>query len=161
MKMMMKRSAQRRRDSGYALIVSVVLLLVMTLMAVSALDIVGRDQQVAGYDSRKSMSLYAAEAGLAEVMRSLEATGTPDLVPTDYGDSSLYPHGHPHYELDPTTTDPIEDLGTMGIEGQTANIGGSSYQLHVYRVRVQGTAPGAVATRIETALGVFSANTAQ
>ena len=159
--MINRQSAQRKEKSGYALIVSVVILLVMTLMAVSALDVVGRDQQVAGYESRKSMSLYAAEAGLAEILRTLEATGEPDLAPTTYGDSSLYPHGRPSYPLDPTTADPIEDLGTMGIEGQTANIGGTSYQLHVYRVRVQGSAPGSVSTRLETALGVFSANTAQ
>jgi hypothetical protein len=160
--MMIKRYSQKRKEeSGYALIVSVILLLVMTVMAMSALDLVGRDQQVAGFESRKSMSLYAAEAGLAEVLRTLEATGTPDLAPASYGDSSLYPHGQPSYQLDPTAADPIEDLGTMGIEGQTANIGGTSYQLHVYRVRVQGSAPGSVSTRLETALGVFSANTAQ
>lgn len=167
--MTMKRSGQhsrrhsrgRKESSGYALIVSVVILLVMSLMAISSLDVVGRDQQVAGYESRKSMSLYAAEAGLAEIMRTLEVDGTPSLAPTSYGDPSLYPHGQPTYRLDPTAADPLEDLGTMAIEGQLANVGGSSYQLHVYRVRVQGSAPGSVSTRLETALGVVAANTSQ
>lgn len=154
-------SRGKKGSNGSALIVSVLLLFVMTLMALSTLDVVTRDQQVAGYHSRKSMSLYAAEAGIAEVLRTLEASGTPSITATSIGDSSLYPHGQPSYALDPTTSDPIEDLGTIGIEGQTANIGGSSYQLHAYRVRIQGSAPGSVATRLEVVLGVVAANTAQ
>lgn len=157
----MNQSLRNKRNSGSALVVSILLLFVMTLMALTTIDVIGRDQQVAGYQSRKSISLYAAEAGLAEVFRTLEADGTPTLTTTTIGDSGIYPHGQPTFELDPTASDPIEDLGTTGIEGQTLNIGGSNYQLHLFRVRVQGTAPGSVATRLEVALGVFTANTAQ
>jgi hypothetical protein len=161
----MKRSNQpasiaRKSESGSALIVSLLLLFVMTLMAMSTIDAVSRDQQVAGYQSRKSISLYAAEAGLAEAMRTLEADGEPSVATTSLGDSSIYPHGQPSYALDSTSSDPVEDLGTSAIEGHTANIGGSNYQLHIFKVRVEGTAPGAVETRLEVAMGVFSANTA-
>ena len=120
------------------MVVSILLLFVMTIMALSTIDVIGRDQQVAGYQSRKSVSLYAAEAGLAEVFRTLEADGTPSVTTTSLGDTGIFPHGQPSFELDPTVADPIEDLGTVGIEGQTLNIGGSSYQLHLFRVRVQG-----------------------
>ena len=155
------RSQCSKRRSGFAMIICAVLLMAMTLMALSTMDVVGRDQTVAGYQSRKSMSLYAAEAGLAEVLRVLETTGTPNLTAASLGDTSIFPHGLPGYALDPTVADPIDDLGTTGISGQTANVGGSSYQLHLFRVRVQGTAPGAVTTRIEVALGVVSSNTSQ
>ena len=143
------------------MIVCAVLLMAMTLMALSAIDVVGRDQTVAGYQSRKSMSLYAAEAGLAELLRTLEDTGTPGLTAGNLGDTTIFPHGQPSYALDPTVADPIEDLGTTGISGQTANVGGTNYELHLFRVRVQGMAPGTIATRIEVALGVVTSNTAQ
>ena len=107
------RSQCSKRRSGFAMIICTVLLMAMTLMALSTIDVVGRDQTVAGYQSRKSMSLYAAEAGLAEVLRILAATGTPALTAGDLGDSTLFPYGQPSYSLDPTVADPIEDLGTM------------------------------------------------
>lgn len=143
------------------MIVCAVLLMAMTLMALSAIDVVGRDQSVAGYQSRKSMSLYAAEAGLAEVLRTLEDTGTPDLTAGSLGDTTIFPHGQPSYALDSTVSDPVEDLGTGGLEGHTANTGGSSYQLHLFRVRVEGSAPGTITTRIEVALGAVVSDTSQ
>ncbi|MCH7869313.1 MAG: hypothetical protein IH881_16590 [Myxococcales bacterium] len=155
------RTQYSKRRSGFAMIVCAVLLMAMTLMALSTIDVVGRDQTVAGYQSRKSMSLYAAEAGLAEVLRTLEATGTPDLTAGVLGDTTIFPHGQPSYALDSTVANPVEDLGTAGISGQTANVGGTNYELHLFRVRVEGLAPGTIATRIEVALGVVVSNTSQ
>lgn len=154
------RTICKKRNDGSALIVAVLLLFVMTLMALGTIDVVGKDQQVAGYQSRKSMSLYAAEAGLAEILRTLEADGEPSLVATPIGDTGIFPHGQPTYQLDPLASNPVEDLGSAGIPGFTGNLGATNYQHHLYRVHVQGTAPGSVKTRLEVALKVFTANSA-
>jgi hypothetical protein len=135
------------------------LLFIMTVIGLSTMEVVTRDRQGAGYQSQRRLAFYAAEAGLSEMLRALEETGNPEIVTTDLGDSSLYPHGQPSYQPDPTVAEPIQDLGTSGIEGHTANIGGSSYQLHMYRVRVQGASPGGVTSTVEVTMGVFAANT--
>jgi hypothetical protein len=149
----------KRGERGLALVVSMLLLFLMTIVGLSTMDMVARDRQGAGYQSQKRISFYAAEAGLSETLRAIEQTGDPTIVPASLGDSTLYPHGQPSYQPDPNVPDPIEDLGTSGIEGHTANIGGSSYQLHMYRVRVQGASPAGVTSTIEVTMGVFAANT--
>jgi len=148
-----------RRERGSALIVSMLLLFVMTVIGLSTMDIVTRDRQGAGYQAQRRVAFYAAEAGLVDTIRALESSGSPAITPTSLGDSSLYPHGMPQYQLDPTVAEPVEDLGTSGIEGHTANIGGSSYQLHMYRVRVQGASGGGVTSTVEVTMGVFAAHT--
>jgi Tfp pilus assembly protein PilX len=135
------------------------MLFLMTMIGLSTMELVTRDRQSAGYQSQKRVAFYAAEAGLSETLRVLEETGSPEIVPTSLGDSSLFPHGQPTYQPDPTVTDAVEDLGTAGLEGHTANVGGSSYQLHTYRVRIQGASSGGVTSTIEVTMGVFAANT--
>ena len=55
----------KRRESGSALIVTVMLLLLLGVIGLSALDTVMRDQQVAGFQNRSTAAFYAAEAGLS------------------------------------------------------------------------------------------------
>ena len=55
-----------RREAGSALIITVLLLLLLGVIGLSALDTVTRDQQVAGAQNRSTAALYAAEAGLAQ-----------------------------------------------------------------------------------------------
>ena len=55
----------RRRESGSALIITVLVMLLLGAIGISALDTVMRDQQVAGYQNRSSTAFYAAEAGVA------------------------------------------------------------------------------------------------
>ena len=54
-----------RRQNGSALIVTVMLLLLLGVIGLSALDTVMRDQQVAGFQNRSTAAFYAAEAGVA------------------------------------------------------------------------------------------------
>ena len=107
----------KRGERGSALVISMLLLFLMTIVGLSTMDMVARDRQGAGYQSQKRISFYAAEAGLSETLRVIEQTGDPTIVQASLGDSTLYPHGQPSYQPDPNVPDPIEDLGTSGIEG--------------------------------------------
>ncbi len=106
----MRSQAMRRRESGSALIITVLVMLLLGAIGISALDTVMRDQQVAGYQNRASTAFYAAEAGVAQakdLMRRNVLSGIEKLSFADQatavsiGDSSLYPEGQPKYYGDP------------------------------------------------------------
>jgi len=137
------------------------ILLLLGLFGFAALDVVTRDQQVAGFQKRKQTSFYAAEAGVAKALETLTTQNLPSVPDTALGDSTLFPSGQPRFRLDPTATDPIESLGNGAFPGMALNIGqgGSpTYQLSYWKIRVQGRAPGGSSTRIETVSGALIAN---
>ena len=147
---------------GAALITSVLLLFMMTIVAMMSMDIVEHDQVAAGYGSRARLAFYAAEAGLSEALSELEKTGTPSVTDdTKLGNSTIYPKGQPSYKADPNATDPMEYIGLGTFEGMNMSIGAggsSKYQLKFWTMRVQGEAPGGVKSRVEMAAGIFVAN---
>lgn len=149
-----------RREAGSALIITVLLLLLLGALGLSALDTVTRDQQVAGYQNRSTSAFYAAEAGLAqakdEVRRNYFFGAIGEVVttfptsasPGSFGDSSLYPYGRPQYYADPDVSEPMKALDPVakpGGGGSNMRMGGASWGYSApYRLRVVGeTADGA------------------
>ena len=148
---------ERRSERGSALFVTMLMLVLMGLIGFAALDTVTRDQQVAHFIGRKSAALYAAEAGVAQALDTLQNAGVPNVPLTPLGDSSLYPHGQPSYQLDPDAATPVEDLGVGGVSGMNLAIGsgGPTFIVKFYRVRVEGQAMGGSSSRLEVAAGVL------
>ena len=150
-----KRSPHMRdnkREGGAALIISMLLLVMMSILGVAALDTVSLDQQVAGFQSRQKTSFYAAEAAVAEAVDALENSGTPAVSNTTLSDAAVYPHGQPSYGLDPDVADPIESLGLGSIEGMNLQIGqggSAKYQMEFWRVHVQGQEAGGGRSKLE------------
>ncbi len=152
---------RRRMQAGSALLVTVMLLLMLGLVGLAALNTTTRDQQVAGFQNRKRIALYAADAGISDALQKLTTTQTPTLVQTSIGDTTLYPHGRPLYQLDTSVADPIEDLGTAPFPGMGLNIGQGgvpTYQMDYWRVRVEGLAAGGSRARVEAVSGALVAN---
>ena len=150
-----------RRQGGSALLVTVMLLLMIGLVGLAALNTTTRDQQVAGFQNRKRVALYAAEAGVSEALETLTTTLTPTVSDATIGDSSIFPHGQPSYRPDPAAADPVEDLGSAPFPGMSLNIGQGglpTYQMNYWRVRVEGRAPGGSQARLETVSGSLLAN---
>jgi hypothetical protein len=155
------RTRMERREGGSALLVTVMLLLLIGLVGLAALNTTTRDQQVAGFQNRKRVALYAAEAGVAEALETLTTTQTPAVSTATIGDSSLFPYGQPSYRPDPSVTDPIDDLGNAPFPGMGLNLGQGglpTYQLNYWRVRVEGQAPGGSQARLEAVSGALLAN---
>jgi len=151
----------RRREHGAALVVAMFLLLLMSFVGIYALDTVALDQQVAGFQNRKRMAFYAAEAGVAEALDSLETTGTPQVNGGVMGDATIYPYGTPSYAVDPTVANPIAPIGGAGSDGMNLAIGqggASKFNLQTWRIQVQGTEPGGTTARIEIAAQRFNGN---
>ena len=151
----------RRRESGVALLASVLLLLMLASIGLASLNIVERDQQVAGFLNRKAAALHAADAGVAKALEMMDATGTPSAPPTTLGDPALYPAGQPSYREDPTVADPVESVGTGNLGGmglQVGSGGAAQFQVQYWKIRVQGEAPGGSVARVEVLTGALVAN---
>ena len=152
---------RRRGEAGSALLVTVMLLLMLGLVGLAALNTTTRDQQVAGFQNRKRIALYAAEAGVAEALETLTTRATPGITTTTIGDSTLYPHGQPSYQPDPAFADPVEDLGSAPFPGMSLNIGQGglpTYQMNYWRIHVEGRASGGSQARVEAVSGALIAN---
>ncbi len=149
------------RESGSALLVTVMLLLMIGLVGLAALNTTTRDQQVAGFQNRKRIALYAAEAGLSEAMERLVTTSVATVSTTTIGDGTIFPHGQPSYRPDPSVANPIEDLGDAPFPGMGLNLGQGglpTYQLNYWRMHVEGRAPGGSQARLEAVSGALRAN---
>jgi len=150
----------RRRD-GSALLVTVILLVLMAMLGLSALDTVTRDRQVAGFLNRKKIAFHAADAGAQEALQSLRTDSAPTLSSASLGDTTMFPHGRPSYRPDPNVADPVEDAGVGGFPGMNLRIGQNGapqFQMQFWRIHVQGEAPGGTVSRQELASGSLIAN---
>jgi hypothetical protein len=155
-----------RQQGGFALLLTVMFLLMLASMAFAGLETVQRDQQVAGHLNRKRMSLHAADAGLAKAMETLQLTGTPAIPVTKLGDAALYPHGRPSFGPDTSNGPAVESLGTGppssssggGFNLQPTQNGTPQFQMEYFKIRVQGKAPGGSLTRLEFATSALQAN---
>jgi hypothetical protein len=139
----------------------VLLLLMLASIGLASLNVVERDQQVAGYLNRKAAALHAADAGIAKALETMTATGTPTVPDTNLGDTALYPYGQPAYRVDPNAADPIEKVGKGTLGGHTLNIGtnaGAAFEVQFWKIRVQGEAPGGSIARVEVLTGSLVAN---
>jgi hypothetical protein len=136
-----------RRQEGSALLVAVLLMAMMGALGLAGLEAATQDRQTAGVQNRKRIAFWAAEAGLAEGRNDIRNGGTPVLASTTtVGDTTLYPYGAPTYVPEETV-----DLGATGIPGFQLRTSGNgpTYQLHYFRVRVRGQAPGGTQSRLE------------
>lgn len=157
----MTRERDRRRSGGFALLMTVMLLMMLASLAFAGLETVQRDQQVAGHMNRKRVALHAAEAGIAKAMETLNQTGTPTVPTTQLGDGSMYPFGQPSYQADTSDGPAVDNLGTGGVPGfnlQPTQNGTPQFQMQYYKIRVQGNAPGGSRSRVEFATGAITAN---
>lgn len=153
-----------RREGGSALIITVMMLLLLGVIGLSALDTVMRDQQVAGFQNRSTAAFYVAEAGLAQAKDEVRRNGNfmalgeelafaTEAAPTEFGDTSLYPHGRPKYYGDPDDPKPIEAMmpvNTPGGGGSNMQMGGSRYGFAApYQLRVVGETGDGAKSRLE------------
>jgi len=154
----------RRRESGSALIITVMVMLLLGAIGLSALDTVMRDQQVAGFQNRSSEAFYAAEAGVSaakDLIRQSVFSPTDTVnfatsaAPVMIGDAYTYPNGQPQYYGDPKATDPIKSMNqTLTVSGAGGSnmrqgTGANWNKFALMQIRVAGqTADGAV-SRIE------------
>ena len=148
-----------RRESGAALLVAMLLLVLMGAIGLATLETAMHDRQVAGLGNRSATAFYSAEAGGAEgrrLIRTVTRRGdTPAFptqgAPTSLGDSSLHPYGQPSYYGDPRVANPIRYVGDGGLYAQGGNLrlGGQKFVKTLWQINVIGEAGSGAAACVE------------
>ena len=135
--------AERRRESGAALLVSVLLLALMGVVGLASLDTVMRDRQVAGFSSNAQNALYAADAGISASLNLIRQ----EIV----GANTALPNGSSYR---PDATAPSNQICMLASAEPCSEIDASIemgqpiYLYTVWSVRTEGIAPGGATARV-------------
>ncbi len=138
-----------RTEEGIALLVTVVLLLLLSAIGVTALQR-AQDETIGGGASRRKVSmLLAADAALHVVEAQLSSAQTqfPDVSPLDnaqfINDEVGLPLAVRTGSIDSSTSVPIQKVGTTYGEGGQINVNSpNTFSYGVYRTGVVVTDPG-------------------
>jgi hypothetical protein len=155
--------SERRRESGSALFVAVLMLVLMGWLGLAGMDTASRDRQVAGFQNRSRAAFYAAEAGAAQgralVRQVASRADTPVLAQSFLGDAALYDRETqlPQYYGDPAfAPNFVAYLDEGGVAGGM-NLGAKTKFVNtMWRINVEGQSPGPLA-----AIGTSRASTAR
>ncbi len=153
----MKHSIIRdlRDESGMALLIAVVVMLMVSAVALSALDRARSENMGANAARRKVATLIAADAALRLVENQLlNSTGpSPDTAPLqdtnfivgDNGLATAFRTG----EIGSAAALPILKVGTTVKEGGQLNVGGAgTFTYGVYRAGIVATDPGGASVQL-------------
>lgn len=150
-----------RRESGSALFIAVMMLVLMGALGIVALDSVTTDRQVAGLQNRAVAAFYTAEAALAEARSLVEEVGSRSSTPTFHtqgtayllGDTALYARegDQPKYYGDPAFADPIRWIGDSGggMSGGNLQVGKQKLMETLWQINVVGESPNGARSRVE------------
>jgi type II secretory pathway pseudopilin PulG len=151
-----------KREGGAALLIAMLVLVLVSALAISSLETVMRDQQISSVQARKRLALQAAEAGVAAAQGEVSSGVTiPSINLTQLGDAAMYPLGRPTYGPDTSGEPPVTNLGAQAASGMNLRIDGNGapkFQVQLWRIRVEGTEPGGILSRIETSVSSFKGN---
>jgi hypothetical protein len=161
-----RNNLDRKRERGVALVLSMLLLIAVSGLALSTMQTAASDGTVAGFQNQEQIAFYAAEAGIADaraVIRNMgERTQLP-TYPTDFpnqgtpealSQSSEFVGGtQPVYYADPAppAAAPIGYIGegTQCTEGCNMTLGGLKYNHTRWQINVVGESPSGDQKRVE------------
>ena len=148
----------RQSESGVALLVAVMMLVLMGMIGIAALETVTQDRKVAGFQTRARAAFYAAEAGLGTsknlVRTAGERTTIPVLATTNLGDTTTYPHGRPSFKGDPDFANPVHYVrdGAPWAQGGDLRVGKQKLVNTLWQANVEGDTPDGAMARLEAML---------
>ncbi|MEM9176679.1 MAG: pilus assembly PilX N-terminal domain-containing protein [Myxococcota bacterium] len=159
------RRGNPRRESGIALVLSILLLIAVSTLALSTMQTAASDGTVAGFQNQEQIAFYAAEAGIADARAVVRNMGERSQVPDYPGDfpnsanpetlsaASEFVGDQPVYYADPNppTAAPIMYVGEGApcTEGCNMTLGGLIYNHTMWQVNVVGESPSGDQKRLE------------
>lgn len=164
MRSLRAKVASRRREQGMALMLSILLLITVSALALSTMQTAASDGTVAGFQNQETMAFYAAEAGIAEARNVVRQMGERTQVPQYPADfpnaanpaalstsSDFAASKQPVYYSDPNPAAPIRYVGEgrQCTEGCNMNIGGTKYNHTKWQINVVGESPSGDQKRLE------------
>ena len=154
----------KRREAGVALMLSILLLITVSALALSTMQTAASDGTVAGFQNQETMAFYAAEAAVAEARKIVRDMGERSQVPTfpaDFPDQSnpvqlsdasdFANSSQPVYYADPDAAKPIAYVGEgkQCTEGCNMTLGGAKYNHTKWQINVVGESPSGDQKRLE------------
>ena len=158
----------KRREAGMALMLSILLLITVSALALSTMQTAASDGTVAGFQNQETMAFYAAEAAVAEARKIIRDMGERSQVPTYPADfpnqanpvelstsSDFVRSSQPVYYADPNPpTNPPTAIGYVGegkqcTEGCNMTLGGAKYNHTKWQINVIGESPSGDQKRLE------------
>lgn len=154
----------KRREAGMALMLSILLLITVSALALSTMQTAASDGAVAGFQNQEAMAFYAAEAAIAEARKIVRDMGERSQVPTYPADfpnqanpvelstASDFTHSaQPVYYADPNPPTPIGYVGEgkQCTEGCNMTLGGAKYNHTKWQINVVGESPSGDQKRLE------------
>ncbi len=160
------RDARRKRESGVALMLAVLLLVAVSGLAISTMQTAASDGTVAGFQNQEQIAFYAAEAGIADaraVVRNMGERSQRPNYPADYPNqanpaelsapSEFVGGDQPVYYVDPSppTAAPIMWIGDgkACTEGCNMTLGGAKFFHTKWQINVVGESPSGDQKRLE------------
>ncbi len=145
------------REEGVALIITVLLLMMVSAIGLSALQHAGDESTASASSRRKLATMYAADAAinvLADRLRNGQASSPTFTQPMDEQTFMLTKSGLPIAVRTGTADNavpmPIRKVGSAAGVGGQFNIGAAATQSYgIYRVSVVATDPGGGRTQIQ------------
>lgn len=147
-----------------ALMLSILLLITVSALALSTMQTAASDESVAGFQNQEAIAFYAAEAAIAEARRVVRDMGERSQVPAYPADfpneanpahlssASQFATGkQPAYFADPDSATPIGYIGEgkQCTEGCNMTLGGAKYNHTKWRIDVVGESPSGDEKRLE------------
>jgi len=154
----------RQSESGVALLVAVMMLVLMGMIGIAALETVTQDRKVAGFQTRARAAFYAAEAGLGTsknlVRKAGERTTIPVLATTNLSDTATYPYGRPSFTADPDFPNPVRYVrdGAPWVQGGDLRMGRQKLVNTLWQANVRGDTPDGATARLEAMLSKLLAS---
>ncbi|HKK52014.1 MAG TPA: hypothetical protein VKA74_10520 [Myxococcota bacterium] len=153
-----------KREEGLALMLSILLLITVSGLALSTMQTAASDGTVAGFQNQERMAFYAAEAAIAQargVVRNVGARDEAPDYPADFpnqatpqaiSDPADFAAGEqPIFYADPLPATPIgyAGEGRQCTEGCNMTLGGTRYNHTKWRINVVGESPSGDRKRLE------------
>lgn len=153
----LSQSEPARNEAGMAMILTVMMLLLLSAIAVSAIQTAGSEYARGGSARRTARTLFGAEAGLQVSMNQI-AQATPNLSAFTYTltDGTSYRSG----TKAAGSAQPIQRVGTGSPpEGYSLNVG-AGYVSDVYRANVTASSADGSSVELEAQLGRLESSAA-
>ncbi|MBK7950148.1 MAG: hypothetical protein IPK00_15665 [Deltaproteobacteria bacterium] len=156
----------RPRQAGMALMLTILLLITVSALALSTMQTAASDGVVAGFQNQEAMAFYAAEAAIAEARNVVRQMGERSQVPSypaDFpnqanpqaiSDNAEFVTGtQPRFYADPNPPAPAPIAyvgeGKQCTEGCNMTLGGAKYNHTKWQINVVGESPSGDQKRLE------------
>jgi len=146
-------SRRMRDESGMALMIALLLLIVMSAIAISAVEHSGEDSAVSGRLRRATKMFHAADGGIQIAVGRVNQA-SPDTSPFTFTttDGTTLRTG----ARSDTTPQPLVVLGSgPPPDGFCVGVGAACYRRDLYRAQVSALAGDGAASELEAQFGVL------